>query len=194
MGKMLGNRPPTSEKRTEANPGVPQRVRDSSWAQYTLQKREAKLFELLNRLGKGTPENRRKTAKEVAEMAHLADSPRAKEAISERIESERIPFVRAHLLRVIRAMAKSGIDCNEFLPKIKDMLANGTDFEKMESANALRAIGDRASVPPLAAALESGEKLLPPAKQAIKDAIASLSEDGEECHSDSCGTGIDIST
>jgi HEAT repeat protein len=176
MGKLLGIRPPTSANRTEVNSGIRQRAKDSTWAQYNLQKREAKFLQLLNRLGKGTPENRRKTAKEVADMAHLADSPRAKELLAERIGAERVAFVRAHLLRVIRAMASSGIDCKEFLPQIKLILKEGSDFEKMESANALKTIGDRASVPPLAAALEAEPKLLPPAKRAIEDAIASLSE------------------
>ena len=35
---------------------------------------------------------------------------------------------------------------------------------------------DRASVPPLAEALESGKNMLPPAKRAIEDAIDSLTE------------------
>ncbi len=185
MGKLLGIRPPTSANRTEANPGLQRRGRDSAWAQHSLQKRESRFLELLGRLGKGTPENRRKTAKEVAEVAHLADSPRAKEMLAERIESERIAFVRAHLLRIITAMTKSGIDCREFLPQIKLILKEGSDFEKMESANALRHIGERASVPPLAAALEAEPKLLPPAKRAIEAAIASLSEGNQEPHSDS---------
>ncbi len=194
MAKLLGIRPPSSANRTDANHGAQGSRTDSQWAGYNLQRKEAQLLELLGRLGKGTPDNRKKTAAEAAKLAYLADSPRARGMIAERIGSEKIAFVRAHLLRVIIAMAKTGMDCREFLPKIREILANGTDFEKMESANALRHIGDRASVPPLAEALESGEKLYPPAKKAIRDAIDSLSEGGGEPHSDSCGTGIDIST
>jgi hypothetical protein len=188
MGKTQGIRPGELKQKGRHEIGR------TPWSQHFLDEKNAKFFELLKRLGRGSPENRRKAADEVIKLAHLADSPRAKEILAERLGSERMAFVRAHLLRVITAMAKIQIDCKEFLPQIKLILREGSDFEKMESANALRHIGDRASVPPLVEARDSGQNLLPPAKRAIEKAIDSLSEGEEEAHSDSCGTGIDIST
>ncbi|MEM4272670.1 MAG: HEAT repeat domain-containing protein [Candidatus Bilamarchaeaceae archaeon] len=194
MGKMLGIRPPSSCNGASANCEGRKKIGTQAWDTHSFYRREAKFFELLRALGKGNADQRKKAAIETAKSAYLADSPYAKEIILERIENEKTSFVRAHLLRIIGAMAAVGIDCAGFLPKIRELLAEGSDFEKMEAANALRKMGDRRSLPPLTEALKSGEGLYPPAKKAIRDAIDSLSEGKGEKHSDSCGTGIDIST
>lgn len=175
MGKTQGIRPEERDNKGQHQVGR------TPWSQHLLDQRDARFFHLLKSLAKGTPDNRKKAAAEVARNAHLADSPQAREIISQRLEAERMAFVRAQLIRTIIAMTKSGIDCKEFLPQIKLLLKEGTQLEKMECANALRHIGDRASVPPLAAELESGDALYPPTKHAIEKAIDSLSGgDGPE--------------